>query len=420
MWEELGAMPSEVLFPEDLTQVEGPGGETFTVFTDLDRLEAHMLERAPTDSKLIRRYVSALRRFTNHDLLELPLTGYRGLLGHLSITPTLVRWMRPTMADVGACFTDPFLRRAFPTIQYDWTEIPAVVHLNLLGQCAARNYGFPRGGSLMFARSIADRFQELGGDIVYGARVEQILVERDRAVGVRLEDGSEHRADAVISNAFERTTLLDLLGRRFVDDRTRARLLSPEDEMVMGLHVSLGVDRDLSSEPHALVILMDRPVELADRTTDRLSVELYGFDSTLAPPGKGVLKVLLNTGYSHWRNLYDDPSRYAEAKENLASKVIDLLDRRFPGLSGQVDIADVATPLTTERYTGNGRTPKTEAGFDPDLLFSRPRAMPDLRRFYWIGQSAGGGGIPGCAAMGRSAIRALCRQLRIPFGGRSI
>jgi len=420
MWEELGAMPRAVLFPEDLTQVEGPEGETFTVFTDLDRLEGHMLDRFPEDAKPIREYVRALRRLPRHDLLELPLTGYHGLLSDLAIAPMLFRWGRVTMQQAAKRFRNSFLRRAFPTIQYDAPDLPVVVHMNLLAQCAARNYGFPAGGSLAFARSIEERFRELGGRITYGARVTDILTERDCAVGVLLDDGSEHRADAVISNAFERTTLLELLDRRFVGDRTRTRLLSLDDEMMMGLHVSLGVDRDLSGEPHALVLLLDEPTEIGGRTLDRLSVELYGFDPSLTPHGKGVIKVLLNTSYTHWRNLSDDPSRYAGAKDEVARRIAELLEPRFPGLSGQIEIADVATPMTTERFTGNGRTPGAPEGFSMDLLFSRPRSFSEVRRLFWVGQSAGGAGIPGCAAMGRDAVRQLCRQLRISFGGRLI
>jgi len=420
MWEELGAMPRDVLFPEDLTQVEGRDGETFTVFTDLDRLEGHMFDHFPEDAKSIGAYVRALRRLLRYDLLELPLTGYRGLLGDLAIAPTLFRWGRVTMQQAAGRFRNPFLRRAFPTIQYDTPDLPVVVHMNLLAQCAARNYGFPAGGSLAFARSIEERFRELGGRITYGARVTEILTERDRAVGVQLEDGTEHRADAVISNAFERTTLLEFLDRRFVGDRTRTRLLNLDDEMMMGLHVSLGVDRDLSGEPHALVLLLDEPTEIGGRELDRISVELYGFDPSLAPSGKGVIEVLLNTSYTHWRNLSDDRAQYVDAKAAIARRVVELLEPRFPGLEEQIEVTDVATPMTTERFTGNGRTSRGPEGFSMDLLFSQPRSFSEIRRLFWIGQSAGGAGIPGCAAMGRNAVRALCRQLRVPFGGRLI
>ncbi len=81
IWEELGAMPREVLFPDDLTQVETPAGAVFTVHTDLDRLEAHMRELAPEDTPLIRRYVRALRTFTRFDIFDAMAGSWRDRAG---------------------------------------------------------------------------------------------------------------------------------------------------------------------------------------------------------------------------------------------------------------------------------------------------------------------------------------------------
>ena len=66
----------------------------------------------------------------------------------------------------------------------------------------------------VFARTIERRFRELGGEIRYQARVQSILVENDRAVGIRLSDGSEERADIIVSNANGYTTIFDMLGGR--------------------------------------------------------------------------------------------------------------------------------------------------------------------------------------------------------------
>ncbi len=417
MWEELGAMPRELLFPRELTQVEAPDGRTLTIHTDLDRLEAHLMESFPRDRRPLRTYLRAVRSLRRYDLLELPARGPTGLVRYLPVAPRLIRWGRVTMRQAADRFRDPFLRRAFPTLQYDWPDIPAVVHLNMLAQCAVNNYGFPAGGSLAFARSIARQFEELGGRIAYDRRVTTILTEQGRAVGVRLSDGTEHRADAVISDAFAHTTIFDLLGGQHVDDELRAQHAVPVDRITMGLHVSLGVDRDLSAEPHALVLLLDEPVQLVDRTLDRILVELYGFDPSLAPPGKGVIKVLLDASYRRWSRWAEDRAAYDAAKMEVADAVVAVLEPRFPGLSRQVEAMDVATPVTTERYTGNGLAYAPASGGPSvmSMMFGRPKRLPGLRRCYLVGQSAGGAGLPGCAAMGRRAIAALRRE-RQPHG----
>jgi phytoene dehydrogenase-like protein len=413
MWEELGAMPRDCVFPDRLTQVESPDGRTFSVYIDIGRLEDHMLDAFPEDRAKILKYTCAARAFMKHDLLETAVRTRAGLLRYLTAAPLFLRWGKPTMADVGARFRDPFLRRAFPTIQYDWPELPAMIHLNMLAQCSRHNYGFPIGGSLRFSRAIERRFRTLGGEISYGARVAKILTQGDRAIGVRLADGTEVAADAVISNAFAPATLFHLLDEEALDDRTRSQFAVREDHMTMGLHVSLGVARELFDEPQALVLLREEPVQLADQTLDRVPVELYGFDPSLAPEGNSVIKVVLNTSYAYWGQLAGDRMRYQEAKERLAEGVIRILEPRFPGIGGQVETIDVATPLTTERYTGNGRNYTSESGrlSMMSMMLAKPRTLPRLRNLQIVGQSAGGGGISGCAAMGRNAVRALCKEL---------
>lgn len=414
MWEELGAMPRECVFPDRLTQVESPEGHVFSVYTDIARLEEHMLDAFPEDREEILKYTRAVRAFRNYDLLEMSARSRIGLLRYLSAFPLILRWGSPTMADVGARFRNPFLRKAFPTIQYDWSDIPAMIHLNMLAQCSRHNYGFPIGGSLPFSQAIERRFRDLGGEITYQARVKKILTQGDRAVGVRLADGSQVAADGVISNAFAPITLFELLGDDALDNRTRAQFAVRGDEMTMGLQVSLGVARELSDEPQALVVMQEKPVQLAGQVLERVPVELYGLDSTLAPVGKSMIKVSLNTSYDYWEQLAEDRGRYLEAKERLAGDVIDVLEPRFPGIRSQVETVDVATPLTTERYTGNGRNYACESGKVDmlSMMLSKPLSLPRVKNLQIVGQSAGGGGLNGCAAMGRNAVRALCKRLR--------
>ena len=86
-----------------------------------------------------------------------------------------------------------------------------------------RAAGYPLGGALAFTRAIEKRFRDLGGTIRYGARVSRILVEQPpagqarRAVGIRFDDGTEHRADVVVSAADGRRTIFDMLEGRYLN-----------------------------------------------------------------------------------------------------------------------------------------------------------------------------------------------------------
>ena len=58
------------------------------------------------------------------------------------------------------------------------------------------------------------------------SRVEKILVEGDQAVGVRLADGSEHRAGRVISAADGYTTIFKMLDGKYAMKRRASRTRS--------------------------------------------------------------------------------------------------------------------------------------------------------------------------------------------------
>ena len=412
VWEELGALPGRpTLFPEDMCQVEDETGKRFNVYVDLERLRQHMLELAPQDASAINNYIKAAKIFETLDVLDTSLLERADFTKRFLKMTSILKYGLP-MSKYAEKFTDPFLRKTFPTIQYDWTETPTFVHLNMIGNCCSKNYGVPAGGSLEFSRAIEQRYRKLGGTVNYGKRVEKILVENNEAKGVRLTDGTEHHADVVVSDAFGYSTIFGMLDGRYVDTKVKSQFAEPKDDMVMGIHVSFGLSRDLSKEPRALVLFLDTPAKIADREHLKLDVELFGYDPGLAPQGKGVVKVLLNTSYVFWKELYKNREKYDAEKQKVAQTVLEKLEKRFPGIKDQVEVTDVATPMTTERYTGIGEGYESHWGFFDTMRMLRgpPKTLPGLKDFYMVGGSAGGAGVPGCAAMGRNLVKKLCKQ----------
>jgi phytoene dehydrogenase-like protein len=336
----------------------------------------------------------------------------------LTRLPMLIKYSRITLEQFAQRFTDPFLRRAFPTLIYDWPGASMVFFLGFLGRLSIGDLGWPRGGAIAFARAIEQRFVELGGEVRYGARVQSIVVENDCAVGVRLDDGSEQRAKVVVSNAYGHDTIYKMLGGAYTSPAIRSFYAAPEDRVEMGVHVSLGLARALPAEPHAIVLMLDRPVRIAGEMRHRLYVEPFGFDPSLAPPGKSVLKVMIGTSYSYWQGLHGTPDAYAQEKHRIAETVITALETLYPGLRQQIEVVDVATPMTTLRFTGNGQPyhfPETALVRAMFTGWRLSQTLPGLRNFFMVGQWAGVGGLPSVAAMGRDVARAICRGDRRVF-----
>jgi phytoene dehydrogenase-like protein len=303
---------------------------------------------------------------------------------------------------------------------FAWPEIPMMAGLALLAYMQQGNAGFPAGGSLAFARAIERRYLELGGVIHYKNQVQRVLVEEDRAVGVRLYDDSEHRADYVVAAADGRGAIFDWLEGRYVDKGLRQRYdgALPIQSQVQ---VSYGVRRDLNAEPHWVTYLLDKPVTIAGLERTEIGVKHYGFDPSLAPPGCSAVVVMLKSPYSYWQRIYGR-KLYDMEQLQVAEQVLDFLETRYPGLRADVEVTDVATPLSFERYTGNWQGATCGFLLTKEtmrmMIQGVDKTLPGLSNFYMAGQWVEpGGSVPTAAMSGRQAIQLICHADGQEFTG---
>jgi len=432
IWQELGAIQGRTIVNhEEFARIEIEGKQLI-FYTDIDRLERHMLELAPADGRLIAEFANQVRRFVRASRAMGDPTGPQGLTSTFKTGLALLPYMNDlrksastTVEEFAGRFTDPFLRTAFGAI-FDLPDFPMLGMLMTFAWMDANDAGYPVGGSLAFSEAIERRYLALGGRIHYKSPVERIVIEtgadgRWRAAGVRLATGEEFRAGTVVSAADGHATIFEMLEGRFVDDKIRGYYDSLPIFQPM-VQVSLGVARDLSAEPHSLIVNLGRPVTVGGQSQQLLGMRHYCFDPTMAPEGKSIVVVGFMTDYEYWRTLREqDEEHYEAEKQQVAEQVIDRLEGRFPGLTGQIEMVDVATPLTTERYTGNWQgsiegwliTTTTAP-----MMFGKgmSKTLPGLDRFYMAGQWVEpGGGVPTAAASGRRAIQTLCKRDGKPF-----
>jgi phytoene dehydrogenase-like protein len=413
---ELGATRDKHFIHHDVFRQIVIDGQRFNVYTNADELEREMLRVAPEDERAIRAFIADVRRFGGFDLpLDRSHPTPHEFLHMLPYLPDVLRLQGTTIAGFAASFQNPFLRQALMNIfpMPNATLLIAVLTLALFHR---GDNGYPEGGSLALSKDIEKRYLELGGIVHYQARVTKILTEGGQAVGVRLEDGSEHRADTVISAADGHSTLFELLGEDFLDSKTSARYRSLALFKPL-VYVCLGIDADLSNEPHIVTNVLADPVELAGEKLERLGWFHYCYDPTSAPQGKSAVISMIETNYDFWEKARQDPERYEAEKQKAAALVIAKLAGRYPGISEKVEVVDVATPMTWVRYTGNWRgayegwLPTREA-----LNAGFQKTLPGLSSFYMCGQWVEpGGGVPVSMISGRNVIRMLCKRDHIPF-----
>ena len=428
VWRELGAAQGRRFIHHDVYQrIEGSDGRSLSLYTNLERLEQHLKDLSPDDSEVIEEFCAGARGFTRFlDVmgnLEDPASLLNGIKMGIKMLPfmgSLRKYSRMSTEEFAIRFRDPLLRKGICAAVDDLGEIPAMTLMMVLAYMHEGDGCFPAGGSLEFAQAIEGRYLGLGGAINYRSPVEQILVEDDRAVGVRLTDGTEHRADIVISAADGHATVFDMLQGRYVNDRVRGyyRKLPIFPSWIQ---VSLGVGRDLSDPAQAAVYLLDEPIDIAGEKHEYIRFRHFCYDPSLAPPGKSVLVAAFSSDYAYWKDLGKDPERYESEKKKIAAQIIQILERRMPGFTEQIEVVDVYTPLTVVRYTGNWRGSQegwmiTTRTVGMAMGRGMEKTLPGLGGFYMCGQWVEpGGGVSTAASSGKAVIRTICGKDKRKF-----
>lgn len=447
LWQELGALRNRpIYYYDEFICFEGRDGRKLHLYTNIDRLEKHLLQLSPADKDAIAHFCKGARQFTRMETpLDLtpssPLESLEIGRSMLPVLLPLLEWQKETAGAYARRFKDPLLREAIPQFfQFSRADFPMMLLLSTLAGMHDRETGAPIGGAQAIADTLAKQYTALGGQIRYRASVREILTEdltsmavqeiartdgkttpiTQRANGVRLADGSEIHADLVISAADGHSTIFDLLGGRFVDETIKEYYANlPLSKSIV--QVALGVSMDFSEEPPSVSLALPEPLVVDTIAQERLVLKHYCFDPTMAPKGKSVLTVWLEADPMYWKRLYAQREEYAAAKQRAADLVITALERRYPGLKAAVEMIDVATPATYERYTANWHGAfagwaMTTRKMSMMMGKTMSKSLPGLADFYMIGQWVEpGGNVELSAASGRDVLKDICILDGKPF-----
>jgi len=422
MWKELGVIEKFSFQPHDhITQIEGMGQKLY-LCTDREKLEEQLLAISPEDEDLIRELTGLMfgRDMMNAASLKPKkllnvrdkFSQFRAVLPLMSV---FKKYGKMTLQEFASRFKHPFLRMAIPRMVdspgWPMPEFPMAAMPGFI-RTSVTEAGPPMGGSQQIVFHLADRFRQLGGELHLKSRVNKLIVENDRVLGIELNDGIQHLADHVIWAGDGHTLIYGLLEGKYLSDRIKDMYekWTPVSPLV---HVMIGVNRDLSKEPHSIQFEPTEPITVAGKEFTSLSVLHHCFDPSTAPEGKSAVEVWYPCDYNYWEELYKDRAAYKAEKKRIADYTVQQLDKRWPGFASQVEVIDVPTPVTYNRYTGNWKGSPDGWYVNPDNLMADDpvRTLPGLEGLQMVGQwTAPYTGVVLSSMSGRQAIQLTCKE----------
>lgn len=424
IWRDNGALDDTVkIIQHDVYARYEEDGAAVNLYTDVDKLEKHLMEVAPEDKAEIKKLCEAIRKMGNFGMpLDKPMDmmsagdGIKFAAKNVGAISKMSHYSKLTMNEMASLFKNPLLKRALlASIPGDYTAMALV---STLAGMNAGDCGFPEGGSRALAKRMEKRFLALGGKVFYKARVNKILIQNGKAMGIKMEDGKEAYADHIVSCADGYATLKYMLEDKYTPEMYEKLFSNPKEyPTITSALVFLGVNADIPYDYRGVEVKRKQPVNVTGKESAYNLILHYGFDKSMAPEGKTVMAVYYLADYEYWKDLHKDEAAYKAAKKKLEEDAIAAVVKRYPEAAGRIETTDVVTPMTYERYCNAHRgawMTWTTMGDPVPRYFSG--VLPGLSNFIMAGMwTMPPGGLPGAGASGRFAAQRLCIQEGIEF-----
>jgi phytoene dehydrogenase-like protein len=294
-------------------------------------------------------------------------------------------------------------------------------------------WGYVRGGMGQITRALAAVVAAHGGEIRTDAEVARVLVEAGRAVGVRLAEGTEFRAAAVLSNADPYHTFTHLAPGIADEAAGDAHWKALTTQGGAAVKINLAVSElprftclpngPVPGPEHLGTIHLGPDMAYLERAWEEVSrgypssepmIEMYvqtATDASLTPPGRHILSLFVQYfPYNLAPGLDLDTER-----ERFAERVIALVAQYAPNVPASILHRQILTPRDLEaRFGLTGGHIFHGDLLPPNLWNQRPGtgffgARTPLPGLYLCGSGAHPGGCV-CGAPGYNAAQTLLSQ----------
>ena len=425
LWRHVGAFDegSKIYPTKYLTKFHLKNGEVFTFYSDLNLLKKEMLRLFPEDRRMIKnfirnvklyRYVSIPTKkpleymnpfeFTFFGIGMLPMAIPFAYYKHVSMEEYCSRFKNKELGDI-------FMR--FLPKEYNIHSFFYVCQALSMDDASV-----VEGGSLAMANRIKNTFLSKGGHLHLNEPVKSINIQGKKVNGVTLESGEVINSDYVVSSCDMHHSLYRLLDEKYLDPYFKERFDDKDTYPIMSsVQISFRTKKDISSFSKMEDYLIPEMDFLASKL-NHFCIRNFSFDPLLKKNNYTSFTILLQTNendYSYLKNLSRED--YVKEKEKIGNFFKKEAARVLSLDESDVDLLDVTTPLTYERYCNAYKgsymsfvTTKKSKGL------MRQGEFKELKNLILAGQWVmPPGGLPIALFSGKHAAIRLCKKEKIRF-----
>lgn len=419
MWKDTGALNDKVkvYLHETFRTIEWEG-KNISIYRDIEKTAQQLHKLSPKDEQNIRRLVKDVKSFSHMQMPVIDIKGVKSqnpkrlslgsVIKMLPAFPVANKLSKISCKDYIGRFKHPGVQKLLSFITDDHAATCLIASLATFD---SGDGGYPEGGSLAMVDRMAETFKSLGGKLMLKTKVKRVVIESGSATGVMLENDILP-ADAVIVTQ-ETIAALDRLFHTPLQDAWLKELRETTKSSVCTF-ISLGIRAVL---PDILPVWkLEDPIYYAGKTVTEIGFNNYARYESYAPIGCSTLTTEFNDDtYDFWR-IAKEEGCYEEEKRMLANQISQAIIKKYPQTEGNIEVIDIATPMTYERYTNayhGSWMSVTRAG---DRMKTYPGFLESVKGLYFAGHRImPPGGLPTALVTGRRAAQMVCRQFDVMF-----
>jgi len=304
---------------------------------------------------------------------------------------------------VDSVFGSPYLRQFFKrfTTYNGSSPFQAPAKLNVIPHVEINMGGYyVKGGLYSIAKALEKLARELHVEFQFEKEVREISCTANRAEAVILSDGSELKADIIVSNSDASETLLKLLPKEAVPRRKRVKQKKLEPSC-SGFVLLLGISKKYESLAHHNIFFSSdyrrefnsifNEKKLPGDPTIYIANTSHS-DPDHAPEGHSNLFILVNAPY-----LTEDQNWEAQSRKYPEIIISKLENSGLDGLRNSVEFSKIITPEDFyKRYRSNRGSIYGTSSNSKFSAFSRPKNKTSFIDGLYLtgGSTHPGGGIP--------------------------
>lgn len=395
-------------------------GRRIVFYPDIDRFTDELIQVFPEEAAGIKRFYADMSRMYRYVMVENPAyasadetaanIALKSMIRHpLSYVRFLGMLNRSAKSLLERYFTNPGIFNFFDKLTSTYCyatveEAPAVLAAVMFVDNHLGGSYYPAGSTLFLPGKLEKVIEENGGQMIYQRRVESIVFHEGKPRAVKLDDGRVLCAKDIVYSGTVWNLYGKLIDPIYTTDKRRQwaeRQLPTHPSVVLYTRVDKSVIPQ-GTRPIEMLVGNPRELDESEITAYILSID----DRSLCADDEHTVTAI-GPSFVNWFGL--DHDTYKERKKNEVKRLLDVLERRFPGFSAAVRYCELATPQTIERFTlkngGSVAGPKQMLG---QHMFHRQHIRTAWDNLFCCGESTVmGTGTPTVTTSGLSAANAI-------------